>query len=96
MLHQLGDYDGYLTLPGSILIHWGKTTPSGSSPTTFTVSGLKFGATPFWAFNVVEYDDVGAGYFIGYINGKGYMNSSRIKFCGYGGVVNRWIAFGQA
>ena len=78
------------------MLQWGTVTPSGSSYTTFTVSTLQFGDIPYWAWNTVEFDDTRGSYYTGFINDKGYITASRIKFAGYGGVTNRWIAIGPA
>ena len=87
---------GYIMLPNGLMIQWGAVTPSGSGYTTFTVSTLQFSSTPYWAWNTVEFDDTRGSYYTGFINDKGYMTASRIKFAGYGGIINRWIAIGQA
>ena len=79
-----------------MMIQWGAVTPTGSGYKTFTVTTLQFSSAPYWAWNTVEFDDTTGAYFTGFINDKGYMTASRIKFAGYGGVINRWIAIGKA
>ena len=87
---------GYTYLPNGMMIQWGAVTPTGSGYKTFTVTTLQFSSAPYWAWNTVEFDDTTGAYFTGFINDKGYMTASRIKFAGYGGVINRWIAIGKA